>query len=498
MPIPVSSSCPHLPSLLLALLLKLTGTSGEEFQVKQPETSVSAKAGDVITLACNIPAQSPVGPVLWFKETGPERKLIYSFNGSQFPRVSQVANSVANQTDYSIRINDVSPKDVGTYYCVKLTIGHPDMDYVSGPGTYVSVNGTTNEMLKVQQAELSQTVSPGETLTLSCSVPDSFPKGPVLWFKGTGPNRQLIYSFRGGLFPRVKKTGNTTKAGNTDFSIRISEISLADAGTYFCVKFKEGKPDIEYQSGQGTQVTVTDAGTYFCVKFKEGKPDIEYQSGQGTQVTVIAPPSLPVIIGPLEKALIGQAVNFSCISYGFFPENITLKWFKNGKEISSLQTHVVKLKESNVYKISSTTEVVLSLQDFYAYITCDVNHLSLHYPLQGTADLSKTMLVPPTMSIFEHPVSKNKINVTCKAKKFYPKGIWLTWLKNGNVSRIDKTLTPTKRRDGLYTVQSSILVNKPHEIEDTVLTCQVEQDGQQEVTSKMTFLVSAHLDKHKK
>uniref|UniRef100_A0A4X1SKJ5 Ig-like domain-containing protein n=1 Tax=Sus scrofa TaxID=9823 RepID=A0A4X1SKJ5_PIG len=328
--------------------------------------------------------------------------------------------------------------------------------------------GTTNEMLKVQQAELSQTVSPGETLTLSCSVPDSFPKGPVLWFKGTGPNRQLIYSFRGGLFPRVKKTGNTTKAGNTDFSIRISEISLADAGTYF------------------------------CVKFKEGKPDIEYQSGQGTQVTVIAPPSLPVIIGPLEKALIGQAVNFSCISYGFFPENITLKWFKNGKEISSLQTHVVKLKESNVYKISSTTEVVLSLQDFYAYITCDVNHLSLHYPLQGTADLSKTMLVPPTMSIFEHPVSKNKINVTCKAKKFYPKGIWLTWLKNGNVSRIDKTLTPTKRRDGLYTVQSSILVNKPHEIEDTVLTCQAEQDGQQEVTSKMTFLVSAHLDKHKK
>ncbi|XP_047627398.1 signal-regulatory protein beta-1-like [Phacochoerus africanus] len=411
MPVPVSSSCPCLPSLLLALLLKLTGTSGEEFQVKQPETSVSAKAGDVITLACNIPAQSPVGPVLWFKETGPERKLIYSFNGSQFPRVSQVANSMANQTDYSIRINDVSPKDVGTYYCVKLTIGHPDMDYISGPGTYVSVN---------------------------------------------------------------------------------------DAGTYFCVKFKEGKPDIEYQSGQGTQVTVTDAGTYFCVKFKEGKPDIEYQSGQGTQVTVIAPPSLPVIIGPLEKALIGQAVNFSCISYGFFPENITLKWFKNGKEISSLQTHVVKLKESNVYKISSTTEVVLSLQDFYAYITCDVNHLSLHYPLQGTADLSKTMLVPPTMSIFEHPVSKNKINVTCKAKKFYPKGIWLTWLKNGNVSRIDKTLTPTKRRDGLYTVQSSILVNKPHEIEDTVLTCQAEQDGQQEVTSKMTFLVSAHLDKRKK
>ncbi|KAB0384372.1 hypothetical protein FD755_006289, partial [Muntiacus reevesi] len=232
-------------------------TSSEDFQVNQPESSVSAKAGDVITLGCNIPAPSPVGPVLWFKDAKLERKLIYSFNGRQFPRVSQVVNPMANQTDYSIRISDVLPKDAGMYYCVKLTIGHPDMAYIAGPGTYVSVSGVTNEMFKVQQAEISQTVSPGETLTLSCSVPDSFPNGPVLWFKGTGPNRELIYNFQRGLFPRVNQVGNMAKAGKKDFSIRINEISLKDAGTYFCVKFKEGKPDIEYQSGRGTKVTVT-------------------------------------------------------------------------------------------------------------------------------------------------------------------------------------------------------------------------------------------------
>ncbi|KAF5924848.1 hypothetical protein HPG69_008520, partial [Diceros bicornis minor] len=39
-------------------------------------------------------------------------------------------------------------------------------------------------------------------------------------------------------------------------SIRISEICLADASTYYCVKFEEGKPDREYQSGWGTQVPV--------------------------------------------------------------------------------------------------------------------------------------------------------------------------------------------------------------------------------------------------
>ncbi|DAA23262.1 signal-regulatory protein delta [Bos indicus] len=257
MPVLDFPSCPRLPSLLLALLLKLTGTSVEDFQVNQPESSVSAKVGDVITLGCNIPAPSPVGPVLWFKDARLERKLIYSFNGRRFPRVSPVVNPMANQTDYSIRIRDVSPKDAGMYYCVKLTIGHPDMAYIAGPGTYVSVSGVTHEMFKVQQAEISQTVSPGETLTLSCSIPDSFPNGPVLWFKGTGPNRELIYNFQRGLFPRVNQIGNMAKAGNKDFSIRISEISLKDAGTYFCVKFKEGNPDIEYQSGRGTKVTVT-------------------------------------------------------------------------------------------------------------------------------------------------------------------------------------------------------------------------------------------------
>ncbi|XP_061065812.1 signal-regulatory protein beta-2-like [Eubalaena glacialis] len=264
----VSSSCPRLPSLLLALMLKLTddffpGTSGEELQMNQPESSVSAKAGDVITLGSNIPALSPAGPVLWFEVTGLERQLIYIFNGSQFPRVSQLVNPMANETDYSIRIIDVSPKDAGTYYCMKLTIGHPDMEYISGPGTYVSVMGVRHEMLKVQQAEISQTVSTGETLALSCSVPDSFLNGSVLWFKGTRPNHELIYNFKSGLFPRVTQIGKTAKVGNRDFSIRISEITLAVASTYFCVKFKEGKPDIEYQSGQGTQVFVTGDNNFF-------------------------------------------------------------------------------------------------------------------------------------------------------------------------------------------------------------------------------------------
>lgn len=117
------------------------GTLGEDFQVNQPESSVTVNAGEVVTLGCNMSALSPAGPVLWYKESGPKQQLIYSFDGSHFPRITQVENTVVNQTDYSIRISDVSPKDAGTYYCVKLTTGYPDIEYISGPGTYVSVNG---------------------------------------------------------------------------------------------------------------------------------------------------------------------------------------------------------------------------------------------------------------------------------------------------------------------------------------------------------------------
>ncbi|XP_076968393.1 signal-regulatory protein beta-1-like isoform X2 [Tamandua tetradactyla] len=308
---------------------------------------------------------------------------------------------------------------------------------------------------------MSQTVSTGDTITLSCTVTDSLQSGPVLWFKGTGPNRKLIYNFKEGLFPRVEEIGDTTNVDNTDFSIRISEVSLADAGTYYCVKFKDEDPESVFESGRGTRVSVT------------------------------IQPSLPVIVGPLERALVGQTVNFSCLSFGFFPKNITLKWLKDGKEIPSLQTTVVRLQNSSTYQASSTTEVLLSPRDFHSQVTCKVNHSSLPHPLHVATDLSDNILVPPTMAVFQQPISEDQTNVTCEVKDFYPEGLRLTWLKNGKVSRRDEALTPTRSRDGLYSVQSSALVNRTGQRGESVLTCQVEQDGRRNATVKMTVLVSA-------
>ncbi|XP_075384078.1 signal-regulatory protein beta-1-like [Tenrec ecaudatus] len=121
---------------------------------------------------------------------------------------------------------------------------------------------TSQEELQVIQPE-TVSVAAGETVTLSCQLSSLHPLGSIKWFRGTVPNRRLIYDYKGNLdqqqlFPRVRNASDPTKRENLDFSIRINDITPADAGTYYCVKFRKGSPDdVEHKSGPGTRVTVS-------------------------------------------------------------------------------------------------------------------------------------------------------------------------------------------------------------------------------------------------
>ncbi|XP_007465438.1 PREDICTED: tyrosine-protein phosphatase non-receptor type substrate 1 isoform X1 [Lipotes vexillifer] len=123
--------------------------------------------------------------------------------------------------------------------------------------------------LQVIQPERSVSVAAGETATLHCDVTSLLPVGPLKWFRGTGPGRKLIYSLRGGPFPRVTTVGDTTRRNNTDFSIRISNITPADTGMYYCVKFKKASPDVEVKSGPGTHLTVSAKGSTSSTRLHE-------------------------------------------------------------------------------------------------------------------------------------------------------------------------------------------------------------------------------------
>ncbi|XP_008058094.1 signal-regulatory protein beta-1-like [Carlito syrichta] len=321
------------------------------------------------------------------------------------------------------------------------------------------------EKLQVIQPDKSVSVAAGESATLHCTVTSLLPVGPIKWFKGAGQDRELIFEQKGTHVARVSTVSDLTKRNNTDFSIRISNITPADAGTYFCVKFQRGDPDT-----------------------------VEIKSGPGTEVSVSAKPSAPVVLGPAVRATPQHTVTFTCESHGFSPRNITLKWFKNENALSDVKTSVKPAEKSVSYSIHSTARVVLAPGDVHSQVICEVAHVTLQGGcLRGTANLSEAIRVPPTLEVTQQPVrAKKQVNVTCQVKKFYPRSLQLTWLENGNVSRTETALTLTENKDGTYNWTSWLLVNSSTHRDDVVLTCQVEHDGQPAVSSSHALEVLAH------
>uniref|UniRef100_A0A8C8TAL7 Tyrosine-protein phosphatase non-receptor type substrate 1 n=1 Tax=Peromyscus maniculatus bairdii TaxID=230844 RepID=A0A8C8TAL7_PERMB len=323
--------------------------------------------------------------------------------------------------------------------------------------------GADTRELRIIQPEKSVSVAAGDSATLNCTVTSLLPVGPIQWFRGTGQSRHLMYSFTGEKFPRVTNVADTSKRNNLDFSIRISNVTPADAGTYYCVKIVKTEYDREIWS--------------------EG----------GTVLNVLAKPSPPVVSGPAVRVIPEQTVNFTCKSHGFFPRNITLKWFKDGNELPRFGTAVDPKGESVSYNLSSTAQVVLSPGDVHSQVICEVAHVTLQGgPLRGTANLSDSIRVSPTVEISQQPpMVWNLIGVTCQVHKFYPSRLRLTWLENGKVSRIEEPSMFTVNKDGTYSWTSWLLVNVSAHEEDMLLTCQVEHDRQPAALKTHTVLISA-------
>ncbi|XP_024094763.2 signal-regulatory protein gamma [Pongo pygmaeus] len=321
------------------------------------------------------------------------------------------------------------------------------------------------EELQMIQPEKLLLVTVGETATLHCTVTSLLPVGPVLWFRGVEPGRELIYNQKEGHFPRVTTVSDLTKRNNMDFSIRISSITPADAGTYYCVKFRKGSPE-----------------------------NVEFKSGPGTEMALSAKPSAPVVSGPAARTTPEHTVSFTCESHGFSPRDITLKWFKNGNELSDFQTNVEPTGQSVAYSIRSTARVVLDPWDVRSQVMCEVAHVTLQGdPLRGTANLSEAIRVPPTLEVTQQPMrAGNQVNVTCQVRKFYPQSLQLTWLENGNVCRTETASTLTENKDGTYNWTSWFLVNTSDQRDDVVLTCQVKHDGQLAVSKRLGLEVTVH------
>ncbi|RLV98737.1 hypothetical protein DV515_00010493, partial [Chloebia gouldiae] len=114
---------------------------GQDFSLQQPQDKVSVAVGETLTLSCTTSGIAGPGPVMWLKGWGIGNKTVYDQN-KQDPssRVTRAVNG--SDTDFTIRIRNVQPEDMGTYYCVKFVKGNTGDDEVfqHGRGTEVSVH----------------------------------------------------------------------------------------------------------------------------------------------------------------------------------------------------------------------------------------------------------------------------------------------------------------------------------------------------------------------
>uniref|UniRef100_A0ABM5G537 Uncharacterized protein isoform X1 n=1 Tax=Pogona vitticeps TaxID=103695 RepID=A0ABM5G537_9SAUR len=125
-----------------------------------------------------------------------------------------------------------------------------------------SITGVKDHEAKVSQPQEFISVRTGDTLELECLVTTGIQPGSVKWYLGEGAQRKEVYSDKE--WKRFKRVSRKYRESDGDFTIFIHNVTLEDAGKYFCVKQKKSSEE-DWKTGGGTQVVVKDASHHYLI-----------------------------------------------------------------------------------------------------------------------------------------------------------------------------------------------------------------------------------------
>eukprot|EP00062_Callorhinchus_milii_P018858 gi/632972775/ref/XP_007902825.1/ PREDICTED: tyrosine-protein phosphatase non-receptor type substrate 1-like [Callorhinchus milii] len=139
---------------------------------------------------------------------------------------------------------------------------------------------------------------------------------------------------------------------------------------------------------QFLDVNIQDAAVYHCELVLEGK---KVGNGNGSRLIVYVPPT-PLAISRMDpERNLSVFLTLVCETAEFFPENLNLTWYKNGIEITTVNTITEQRNPGQLFKAHSYLEETQPVQSGDVY-TCLVSHVSLQNP--GIANY--TVLLPHT------------------------------------------------------------------------------------------------------
>ncbi|XP_058638661.1 uncharacterized protein LOC131544468 isoform X2 [Onychostoma macrolepis] len=225
--------------------------------IRQPKRLQTSKLGDNITIECYLPKKD-FNNIVWYKqEMGMNLHIISKsyiyltkvdftdgYNDGRF-------NVTISTGIYHLHISLTKKEDIATYFCGVITLGELDF----GPGTFLMLNEHTSTT--VLQEPISDTVHTGDNITLACRVQtvDQKCKGHhAYWFREdaeeSGPG--IIYTDGD-----MKKHEESCKVDSTTqtciYSLTKRNLSLSDAGTYYCAVLACGK----ILFGNGTSLEIS-------------------------------------------------------------------------------------------------------------------------------------------------------------------------------------------------------------------------------------------------
>uniref|UniRef100_A0A667Z5T8 Ig-like domain-containing protein n=1 Tax=Myripristis murdjan TaxID=586833 RepID=A0A667Z5T8_9TELE len=237
----------------VALILLGRITLKPSLSIRQDSDLASANVGESMTFQCFY--EVGVGAFLyWYKQTlGQKPQLIstlYMFdkNGSfhdEFKNDSRFKLETENNGNH-LTISDLRLSDSATYFCVR---GHSN-NFEFGDGVTLSVKGSGLNIQAVVHQSESQTIQPGDSVTLNCTMHTGTCDGEhsVYWFRSSGhPQPRAIYIH--GVTDDQCERKPTTHTQTCDYNLPMKSLDLSDAGTYYCAVLSCG----EILFGNGTK-----------------------------------------------------------------------------------------------------------------------------------------------------------------------------------------------------------------------------------------------------
>uniref|UniRef100_A0A3B4DUD0 Ig-like domain-containing protein n=1 Tax=Pygocentrus nattereri TaxID=42514 RepID=A0A3B4DUD0_PYGNA len=203
---------------------------------------ISAEPGKEVTITCTFVDDSSADVRIWYKqrlehvplEVGSKFKdkdpvMSPHFKQTRF-KIDRIANGI------SLRIEHVTKEDEGMYFCGldRRNV----MDFSTA--TFLAVTGQSD--ISVLQTPVRRSVSPGEPVTLQCTVFSEIRAADlrVLWFRAAAGQSfpEIIYTHQNSS-SRQCEISSSTSCSLYEFSKNI--LDQHHTGTYYCAVAACGK-----------------------------------------------------------------------------------------------------------------------------------------------------------------------------------------------------------------------------------------------------------------